>query len=458
MPVHAITHSVLGLHNNTTPIWDLGAILYWTSRNGNKLQTPAGSLQTNVTLATGERFDMLPSTLLASNPELWFDVGQQKYIQQAGDPTTTPIPRSGGCFFNGVVNRWTQTSSFANQRGFSNDAGITVTIDGSSKAQEIVNMDDGGPFDSYVVSNFSGSTQRIFRTQDDGGSGFRNFGFLCRRNDRGTINSATLELRVEDGLSADITTIATRYRRITDNGWYWVDCQGNQAGTDYTYIADIKAGITGLVVEAPFVLGSLEEFIMGPNPFEPTGGSTFQDAVSLRTINIDYTLTQGGWMGACIVPAHPSGTDYPVSVILSMNAGSNERVRFNVSSSTQRPIFIYDAAGGTIGNSLALDVSEFQQGVPLGMVVTWGRRNGTLTYTFFVNGKQVGILSIAPIAVPTIKNNGELEIGNQDGDNEANVFVNAIAYGNKRLPRKIGRALSTWFKRQAQPVIKVAGA
>jgi hypothetical protein len=400
---------------------------------------------------------MIPTTLLSSNPELWFDVGQQKYIQQPGSPTGTPVPRSGGCFFNGVTNRWGQLSSFANQRGFSNDAGIAVTIDGAAKAREIVNMDDGGPADSYVVSNFSGSTQRIFRQQTQS-TGFMNFGFLCRRNDRGVIDSSTLELRVEDGLSTDITTIATRYRRITDNGWYWVDCQGNQAGATYTYIADIKAGVTGLVVEAPFVLGSLQEFIMGPNPFEPTASSTFQDAVSLRTFNIDYTVTQGGWMGTCIVPAHPSGTDYPVSVILSMNAGSNERLRFNVSSSTQRPIFIYDADGGAVGNSLALDVSQFKQGVPLGMVVTWGRRNGTLTYTFFVNGRQIGILSVAPIEVPTIKNNGELEIGNQDGNNEANVFVNAVAFGNKRLPRKIGRTLSKWFERQAQPVIKVAGA
>ncbi len=686
MPVHAITHSVLGLHNNTNPCWDLGAILYWSSRHGRKLQFPGGSYEANVTQPTGERFDMLPVTYLASTPEMFFEPGQNKFVQFAGSPTVAQFPK-GGDFMKGQTNRWTFLDTMQDRRGFTADAGLSEDVSlliettatpyagneanklylqsgqftstlktsedvtaidvspqgisydltntpwagtqakklylqsgqftstlktseavggiddepfgiswdgtntpwaggefdklhlqsgqftstlktsedvsgidgqcqgiswdgtntpwaagvsdnlilqsgqftstvktsldvsppdsalediswdgvntpwigatddklylqsgqftstlktseftggidnaagaictdnvdarlglivGGTGAQEIMSMLDGGPADTYKVSNFSGVTQRILRQQVTI-TGDHVFGFLCRRIDRGTIDTNTLDVRIEDGVSTDISTGSTVYRRLTGNGWYWVQRTGSQVGTTWTYIIDIKAGITNLIIDAPFVSSSATDPLMGA-PFEPTGSSTFRDDFNLTAQNFDYTLTRGGWMGCCIVPPYPSGTDYPVSVVLSIDdTTTDERLRFNISSSSERPIFIYDAAGGTVGNSLALDVSEFQQGVPLGMVVTWGFRNGTLTYTFFVNGRQIGILSSLPIEVPTIKNTGQLQIGHQGTTISANVYVQAVSWGNKRIPRKIGRTLSRWFKRQAQDVVQ----
>ena len=124
-------------------------------------------------------------------------------------------------------------------------------------------------------------------------------------------------------------------------------------------------------------------------------------------------------------------------------------MRFIISGSSFRVNFIYNADGAGASSSVALPLADFKQGFPLGLVVTWGFRAGTFSYGFFVNGKQIGLITSAPIAVPNISGNGTFEIGNQTEALHGNSYINAAALGNKQLPRIAARHLSTWFKRQA---------
>lgn len=457
MPVHAITHSALGLLNNSFPLWDLGARFFWSSRNGNKLQRCRGEFVSNVTDQEGV-FALAPTTYSATSEEIFYDPGKAAYVQLAGAPTLARVPRSGD-FVTGGTNRWGQTNQFANQRGFTAEAGLTVSLPAGGDNREILQMLDGGPFDFVLLDNTSGSTKRFFRTQTQSVSGIMTFGILARRADRGVIDANTLEMIVENNVNADVTTIPTVYRRINDKGWYYCTVTGSFADTTYTYVVQIKNGVTGLNIEAPIVISGSTSNIIGA-PFEVTAGSTFRDDISLRLNSAELSVTQGGWMGVTIVPQHPSGTNYPTCNILYFGAasGSTERMRFIVSSSTDRPIFIYDATSAGAANSVGLPIEEFQQGVPLGMVITWGKRSGTMSYGFFVNGKQVGLLTSAPIAVPAISGNGTFEIGNQTEALHGNVYIHAAALGNKQLPRIAARHLSSWFRRQALDCIGVEGS
>jgi hypothetical protein len=462
MPIQTLAHSP-NAFNQSFPIWDYGAWIYWNSRRGRV--APTGSTP----YRHGDGFlSHNPASSGADN--LIYDPARGVF-REYSNVGSAEFPPSGICT-DGATNRWLAGNNTAASRGFSTDAGLAATTPSTTENREIVELLGGGPVDALRVNNFAGVPQNAFATFDISSAGDYTFAVLVRRNDRGTVDSSTCSLQVVDGGSVDITNTSTRYIKVGGKGWYLLYVHVTVgASTVITWRVNVAVGITNLRIELPCVQdGSVFAGELGAWTPIRTDGVTppFRSEHEISIENAEFTITSGGWIGCTFVPVFPSLGDaasptsvtYETSVLLNLRAtgSATERIRFIISSSAQMFRFDYDAAGAGAGTSLTPASSFFKQGVPVGMVVTWGYRSGSLTYTLFVNGQQVGIHSTAPIGIPDSANTGELLIAHQNSANACNVSLQQVAAGNKRLPRIAGRNLSRWFERQARFVVGEFGA
>lgn len=449
MPVHNVSSSMAGMHNLSFPLWDLGATLYWTSRMGERSAQVAGTPFRN-----GDGF-MAVDFGAVDDPNMYWSPGRSKFIEYADGSEVWP---ESGFVENGFSQNHWPANNTSGSRGLTPESGLLQTNPSGTNNREIVELATGGPADFVTLTNSSGSPKKA-KSVALGSSNHR-FAVLVRRSDRAQVDANTCELILEEvGTGADRRNgDGTQYIKLNDNGWYLLT-----AAVDMT--SNVEAGIlvqNGVTLYYELPTETHTAFsIDNPDirtPIRTDGVSTILwDEPELDIANAKFTINRGGWMGCTLVPMFPSGTSYDTSVILFYGLDSNERLRFIISSTTNRPLFIYDAVGGTVGSSLGIDVADFQQGVPLGMVVTWSYRFGSLTYTLCVNGKQVGIISAAPVNVPVVKGNGIVEVAHQGSANAATSAVQEMAIGNRGITRTQARHLSIWFKRQARHVLGKVG-
>lgn len=458
MSMQTLTQS-LGVLNQSFPIWDLGAWFYWNARRGRTAQTSGAAYRHG-----GGFLSHAPAS--SSEDNLIYDPARNVFREydSAGDSEFPP----SGITTDGANNVWAGGDNASGARGFSAEAGLTGLNPITTENRDIVELLGGGPADSIRYSNFSGVTKRASATWDISFSGDYVFSVLVRRSDRAQVDSSTCTLIAEDSGATDITTTPIRYIKIGDKGWYllYVRATVTTSDTVITWGVDIAAGITNLYLELPGVYdgSAFGGEHTGWCPIRTDGVSDpFRSEHEITLTNVEYSITSGGWIGATFIPIFPSTGDasapasatYETSVLLVFRreSSSTERIRFLISNAVQMFRFDYDATLAGAGTSLTPDTSFFKQGVPVGMVLTWGYRSGTLSYTLFVNGKQVGIHSSAPIGIPDFAGLGELQICHQSSANACNVSMQQVALGNKRLPRTAGRNLSRWFERQARYVV-----
>jgi hypothetical protein len=448
------------MFNQSFPIWDYGAWVYWNSRRGRVAPTGGTPFR------HGDGFlDHNPSSSGSDN--LIFDParGVFREYSSGGDAEFPP----SGIVTDGATNIWGADNT-ANVRGFTAEPGLAVTLPAGSDNREIVELLSGGPSDRVAFSNFTVSPLNAFRTFAVGADDYV-FSVLIRRNDRGVVDSSTCELQVVDSGLVDRTTTATRYVKVGGQGWYLLYVAVTAPADTMTWRLNIVNGITNLRAELPGVYdgSAFGGEHVGWTPIRHTGGGDpFRSEHEISIVNGEFTITSGGWIGCTFVPIFPSPGDgafpvaasYETSVLLSFRQlnSADERIRFIISSSAQAVRFDYDAVSAGAGTSLSIPDSLFKQGVPVGMVIAWGSRSGTLTYTLFANGQQIAIHSVAPIGVPDSNKQGEVLIGHQGSSNAANVSLQQVALGNKRLPRIAGRHLSSWFEKQARFVVGEFGA
>lgn len=460
MSIQTLTHSGLAV-NQSFPIWDLGGWFYWNARRGRTAQLCRGAYRHGAGT-------LVHSPTSSSADNLIFDPARGVYREydSAGDAEYPP----SGIGTDGATNRW-DTNNDSGARGFSGSAGIAATNPATTENRDIAELLGGGPADAYRVTNVSGVTQQVSRTYDIGLSTDFTFAVLVRRNDRAKVDSSTCSLYVEDSGATDLTNTSTRYIKVGNKGWYLLYVHVTVGGdTVVTWGLNVAVGVSNLYLELPCVHdgSAFAGELGGITPRVTDGTNPFRSEHEITIQNAEYTITSGGWMGCTFVPLFPSLGDvaqpdsvaYETSVLLLFrrSGSTTERMRFIISSTVDMFRFDYDAAGAGAGTSLTPATSFFKQGVPVGMVVTWGYRSGSLSYTLFVNGFQVGIHSIAPVGIPDANQDGEIEIGHQSSANASNVSLQQVALGNKRLPRTTGRTLSKWFETRANEVVGTYGA
>lgn len=454
MPIQTLTHSALSMFNQSFPIWDYGAWVYWNARRGRVAPTGGTPYR------HGDGFlNHSPSSSSADN--LIFDParGVFREYSSAGDAEFPP----SGIMIDSATNIWGAANT-AGTRGFTADPGLAIVLPAGGDNREIVELLSGGPADFMKLSNFSGGSLNAFRDIVVGADDYT-FSVLVRRNDLGVIDSSTCELQVVDSGLVDRTNTPTRYIKVGGQGWYLLYVHVTAPADTLTWRLNIAAGITSLRAELPGVYdgSAFGGEHTGWVPIRHSGGGDpVRSEHEISILNAEFTITSGGWIGCTLVPIFPSPGDgaapvaatYETSVLVNFRQlnSADERIRFIISNSAQAIRFDYDAVSAGAGTSLTLPDSLFKQGVPLGLVITWGFRSGSLTYTFFANGQQIGIHSIAPIGVPDSNKQGEVLIGHQGSSNACNVSLQTVALGNKRLPRIAGRHLSSWFQKQANPV------
>lgn len=452
MPVQTLTHSSLSMFNQSFPIWDYGAWVYWNSRRGRVAPTGGTPYRHGDGFLTHD-----PSSSGSNNLVLDPARGVFREYSSAGDAEFPP----SGIMTDSATNIWGAENTDS-ARGFTAESGLTVTLPAGTDNREIVELLSGGPTDYMTLSNFTIGALNTFRTFAVGAGDYV-FSVLVRRNDRGVVNSSTCELQVVDSGLVDRTTTATRYVKIGGRGWYLLYVAVTAPADSMTWRLNIINGATNLRAELPGVYdgSAFGGEHTGWIPIRHTGaGDPFRSEHEISILNGEFTITTGGWIGCTFVPIFPSPGDgaspiaaiYETSVLVNLRQlnSADERIRFIISNSAQAVRFDYDAVSAGAGTSLTIPDSLFKQGVPVGMVITWGFRSGSLTYTLFANGQQIAIHSIAPIGVPDSNNQGEVLIGHQGSANAANVSLQQIALGNKKLPRIAGRHLSSWFEKQAR--------
>ncbi len=255
---------------------------------------------------------------------------------------------------------------------------------------------------------------------------------------------------------------STRYDKIREDGWYRVSRSiPDQTGADVYYFAEVADGVSNLKYEAPQV-ETFNTSIAEPTAPILTGASGSQRRRKhLFEVDGDYNLPEHGWMGCCVIPY----TDAAALVagpspgliqgdILTWFIDATNRCRIIWSDTSDTIKFLMEQ-GGVTQADLEIPQAKVLQGVPLGIVVSWGSLNGDRYVKLVVNGIQEDIVDTANTPPTGI---GTVYIGaNHTGGNVANIMIHAAATGQGNITRDQMFVLSRWFQEQSFSTLGLAG-
>lgn len=448
MPVRKVGHTALGLFNQSNPLWELGAWMYWNPSMGAKAQMQGGAF------APAD----FAYTYAGAQDYTHWDPGKGAYVVVDG---ASPVPPLDGHFAPARTNTFDNNDPALNTfRGAWTVTGLVRSVLTPPVSPHIVVLKTGlEPPDVILVSNFTGSAERMNVVEDSHGTLKSMFSMLVKRSDGGVVNSSTCKLGMSalvGGADAGLGT--TRYTKIREDGWYQLSrsFMATIIPVATVFFLEVEPGITNLTFEAPFIerWGTTIEEPTAP-VFSPAGVSRSRDTHDI-VLSGSFDLPYSGWMGATIIPRTdwPDWSTYLFAEIFSWRVGVNDRHRFMTSSSADTLVYWAQESGVT---QAFLDVPQAKvlQGVPIGIVATWGARNGTNSYMMAVNGEQEDIIDTGD-PIPT--GAGDIYIGSQNGSSVANVQLQHAALGNRMLTRHEVRYLSRWFQTAANGNLGIKGA
>lgn len=432
------------LHMSFAP-WDLGAYLYWTPQSGAQAQQ-RGSL-----FPVGD----FTYTYGGSVPYTYFDSNLQRYVEVASG---SPIVPRDGHFPPPRTNTYNASDPDTDiGRGpFVVDAALTDS-QVAVAANHILETDTAIPATVLRLSNTSGASRRIHRQETTDATLTTIWSILARRTDGGTISGTTLTMgaaALADPLGVTLSG-ATTYRRIRGDGWYQCFCAvPNQASADVHYFVEIEDGVT-IEFESPQVEAPPAAEIIEPGPpvLSQGAGSPARTAHQLVLAG-DFDLPASGWMACTIIPRFDgTAVTLPDGTILEWRFDADNLHRFVVDNANQAIAYEVreSAAQQVFIDSLTADIL---QGVPIGLVATWGHRGGVLSFTFAQSGAEVGVDVAGTIPAGA----GTLLIGGVSGASVTNMQVQSLALGDRRLDPLEARQLSQWFRDQARLTLDIAGA
>ncbi len=462
MPTRKASHMMLGMMHRNRPIWDFGCMLYWRAMRGDRIQNPGG-----VYVNGDPEFTF---THGGTTRYTYFDPGRGFYreVDPNVDPAVLPLD---GHFVPTRVQQWNTSHAINDRRFLGIGAGLTVVLGGPPVEWILFEDHPPGPpsfpHDTFRVQNSTGSSKRIWQIQGSGTPSATNnhmWSVLVRRSDNGVIDATTLNVGACDSALPETDpdlSFGLTFRKIRDDGWYQVSTiLGPQAGSPArTFFVELEDG-ANVFVEAPQIeqfstaAGTLQE---PTPPITTLSGSDAQRATHALEVPTTggFDLPPNGWMGCTVIPRtdtpSPAG---PVGAIVEWRIDSSNRQRFLFSNSFNAVAF-QTQVGGVSQAFLQLQPSDTQQGVPMGLCATWGKRDGSTYFYLCFNGKQVELdtSGTVPTGGPT-----QLMIGSQFGPSASPVKLVEFAVGDVNLSRHDCRLLSRWFQDRGFSSLDVAGA
>jgi hypothetical protein len=432
---------------------DYGCSFFWDSRWGKDVAQERGAPQN---AARG-----LDYTFINVNPYWAYDHGLGRYVQYpAGDD---PFPKDG---------------MFANQ----NDSSLGVLIcDPNAGLRSVFTVEAGLTLDTvprpnnHIEVQQAGEALNMARVRNSTGSTkymYQNtvlllvsnmtYGCLVKRYDGGVVDENTVEVHITtgwdlpNGVDASDAGV-TRYVKVRDDGWYLVYNQRDNGGSiTATWSLKWKDGIH-CYYEAPFVIAQSGGG-GAPEPFIDDGVGDGRGYTRLAWHDLlEYDLPQCGWMGLCYVPRYDGAgakaktleTGY-IMRLLDKDNPTHDYHQIYISNSTQQ--LVYQARENNVTSAfLNLQTADFMTGVPIGIVATWGYRNGGTQFAMSANGsfKEIDTSGNMPVSNST---GSTLNIGGSPTTvyNHAGGNVFKAALGNKMLTRTETMHLSRWFQKQAE--------
>jgi len=449
----SVGHSALGAHHQSCPLFDHGCHFYWDARFGNLVGQERGAAQI---AAAG-----LYESYVGTDPYYIWEPGREQYIEI--DPTVLPVWPYDGNLYPARTNYFNKSDPVSGIRGpFTAEAGLTLDAI-ALPSKHIVIPIGAAAADLARIRNTTGATKRMYRQETSSATLNRLFSILVKRSDGATVTSADLEIgfaSIADPLGANISTSVegTVYRKISSDGWYLVSnyVQNIALAPDIYYYADIKNG-AHLYYEMP----QIEAF--GASIKEPTQRiattaaitATVREAFDLSfNSSLGHNLPACGWMGISFVPqssADDPNSDYPASYIVRWAGAATGNTQYHqmyISNTLQQLAYSVMAGGTSSEAFLQLTSSEVQQGVPMGMVATWGWRGGTPQFVMCANGvfKEIDVTGTMPADLT----GSNIFIGSDNAYTDPpNISLFNVGLGTKMLSRYDCMNLSQWFYRRA---------
>ena len=422
----------------------------WEPRGGRDWAQERGGVQT-------EGNGRLSFAYSGAEPYCYFDPGRAQYIEV--DATVKDIIPFDGDLCYQRENLFSESDPFGGVRGpFTAQAGLTLDQIAAPTKHIVVPL-AGAVTTMERAINSTGGTRRMYRlhsTSTDAAI----FSLLVKRSDGGVVSSSIVELGFAtnaDPLGADvsISVEGTVYKKITDDGWYQVSnyLQGIGGAATHYFFADWKDGAS-CYYECP------QNEIFSTRTKRPT--ARILNPVALDTNEREnfifnfmegqfYKLPACGWIAAAFVPNHDTAdANWTINggTIVRWHATTghgNDYHQIYASSSQQE--YAYQAEENNVSQAY-LQVPEAQgfQGVPIGMVATWGWRSGTPQFVMCDNGsfREIDISGSMPDSDTQGTRLGIARSPSGGSYPDFNIY--RVACGNRMLDRQDCMLLSKWFE------------
>ena len=460
MPIKRAANMGLGLGNQTFPLWDLGATMYWKSANGGVVQTPG-----NEGVVTLLYRDAIPVT--PTDPYYVYDVYKGQFRQV--DPTVAVEFNPSG-FVAPPRDNFFNDSQTNNDRGFNTIGGGLTVSNPAIPSDYILDTTGTSITTLFRVANTSGGVDRFSEAEVISTSLRRSFSILAKRTDGGVISGSVCELFIATASGGANEGTSTSYKKIRNDGWYELMMSIGPLTPNSKFLGVIIQDGFTLDFEMPAQEGSgsgggTDSISAGTNPpphlgSNPDGGVVMASIQS--TTGVSESWPNSGWMGITAVHPYsmtelnnigtPSPNDeLPVGTLLNWEVTSANRIRLLLSRSEQSVAAELDSTGGS--SFFLQEVPDIEIGDINGMVLSWGRRGSADIAYLFINGEQIevntGTFSGIPVGTPVDIQIGHRDTGASDPSSVCTAWVQHMAIGRQLLSRQECRHLSKWFEQQA---------
>jgi hypothetical protein len=473
MAIRRTSVTGVGLGNRNIPVWDFGCRLYWQSNFG-----PGRGATSNIygsrSCARGGYKDTHGGVVGGVGQTTYFDPGLGQFVVFYSTPAEVYQSPADGRFCPDRTNYWDNNTAAATTgvdpgRGFSMQPGLTCIKDAIGLRHIVQSNVVYGPTDVARIENTSGGALLIYRDDTTSATYTRWYTVLVKNVVGGVVDGSVVVPHVwtaTDGYNWALSDIAvnTYYKQVRSDGWYEVGCSiPIMVGAPNRRIGLEIKDAARIYYEMP--------------QWESVGVSFLEGTTRIRTAGASATPAWGippnafyedggplafpacGWMAATVVPRWPviggGSKTYPAGVVMELASDavgtSTDFHRLYWSATGQTLVYIC-TVGGVTQASLEVPQADILAGQPIGIVATWGQRDGTRYFQMASNGvfQEVDISGTVP---GTALTDLYVSIGGVAGVNPislpANSHVRVAAFGDQALHRSDVRALSKWFQKQS---------
>jgi len=442
---------VNGVLNQTFPIWELGAALYWRSFDPLHVQTPGGLGNVTYSYVNGG------STLY---PYYIFDPGRGQFRQV--NPAVAPEFPPDGFLPGARSSNWNDSQLDA--RGFSVfETGLTHTHPALTSRHILDPISTGLTLGLRMVNPTAGAL-KIRRADTTHITNTNCFQVLLHRSDGGAIDAATASLWTGLLTTSPNAGSATTYRKIREDGWYALDMTQPPVplAPNYYYGVVIQPGVT-VDVEMPCIEGVSASNLIASftGPWLTTNPSRYVHALSIRRQDDAGVGLEGwhknGWVACLLVDPNPASVVRILGVALNQENLGSALDYYRVSMSSTNQNFVSALYMNVVDpleddNQFYLNrLTSLAVGQVVALVTSWGSRKGSKRAYMFENGKQVEIDS--NFDIPVSANPTAYQIGFRSTNSSALTHkIQSVIIGRNYLARNECRWLSTWLKKQALDV------